>query len=213
MVKFVQFPTDPIERLLARWPNAAVGVANVETREPVSDKEGGYKNWPEPVRPLKTSEIWAVVPGSMGFVVLDVDRDHDLASRLLIGLFGEPAAKVKSHHKGYHYWYPSTGEIGSPYWLCGDVRGTKGYIIPWHLEELLDQLEDHKCLRRLNQADIRADALKQKPKTTKIETMLEYVSSEEYGMWIAVGMSLKSELGEDGLAVWKSGRAGQTSFR
>ncbi len=174
MANIVQFPTDPIERLLARWPDAAVGVvSSVKPRNPVSDKEGGYKNFPEPVRPLQDGEVWAVVPGSMGFVVMDVDRDHDLASRLLIAEFGEPAAKVKSHHKGYHYWYPATGEIGSPYWLCGDVRGTKGYIIPWHLEELLDQLEDHSCLRRLNQADIReAASLKPKPETTKIETML-----------------------------------------
>ena len=191
-----------IERLLARWPNAAVGVANAETRAPVSDKDGGYKNFPEPVRQLKAGEIWAVVPGSMGFVVMDVDRDHDIANRLLVGQFGEPAAKVKSHHKGFHYWYPATGDIANSNWLCGEVRGTKGYIIPWHLEDLLDQLEGHSCIRSLNQADIQTATLKPKPKT-KIETMLGHVSSDDYGTWIAVGMSLKSALGDDALAPWE----------
>ena len=161
-----------IERLLERYPEAGIGVVStVKPRRPVSKKIGGFKNWPEPVRPLKANEIWAVVPGTMvpdnmGFVVMDVDRDHDLASRLLIAKFGEPAAKVESHSKGSHWWYPSTGEIGDLFWLCGDVRGTEGYIIPWHLDKLLDQLGNHNCLRRLNLADIRdAASLSVRPGT------------------------------------------------
>ena len=200
-----------IERLLARWPDAAVGAVYASTRDPVSTEKGGFKNWPEPVRQLKDDQVWAVVPGSMGFVVMDVDRDHDTASRLLVGEFGEPAAKVKSHHKGFHYWYPATGEIANSYWLCGDVRGTSGYIIPWHLEDLLDQLEGHSCLRSLNTADIHTASLKPKPKT-KIETMLGHVSSDDYAIWIAVGMSLKSELGDDGLAAWEKWSQGSDKF-
>ena len=193
-----------IERTLARYPDAAIGVADIETRDPVSNKKGGFHNWPEPVRPLKANEIWAVVPGTMGFVVEDIDRDHALASRLLVAEFDEPAAKVKSHHKGFHWWYPATGEIANSEWLCGDVRGTNGYIILWHLEDLLDQLEDHKCLRRLNQADIRgAASLKTKPKT-KIESMLSHVDADDYGVWIKVGMALQAELGNSGLAVWEN---------
>ena len=203
-----------IERLLKSWPNASVGMVDIETRDPISTKLGGYKNWPEPVRPLEAGEIWAVVPGSMDFVVFDVDNDHDAASQLLIGKYQEPAAKTKSHHKGFHYWYPSSGEIGNLKWLFGDVRGTNGYIIPWHLEELLDQLENHKCIRRLNLADIRdAASLKTKPKTTKVETMLDYVSPEEYGMWIDIGMSLKSELGDGGLSVWEKWSRGSDKFQ
>ena len=212
MAKIVQFPTDPIERLLARWPDAKVGVVDTEKRDPVSPEKGGWKNWPEPVRQLQDDEVWAVVPGSMGFVVFDVDRDHDIASQLLVGLFGEPAAKVKSHHKGYHFWYPAAGEIGCPNWLCGEVRGTNGYIVLWRSEDLLDQLEGHSCLRSLNQADIRTATLKPKPKT-KIETMLSHVSSDDYGTWIAVGMSLKSELGDDGLGTWEKWSQASDKFQ
>ena len=192
-----------IERLLARYPNAAIGVVStVKPRKPVSGK--GYESFPEPVRPLKDNEVWAVVPGTMGFVVFDVDRDHDLADKLLVAQFGEPAAKVKSHSKGFHYWYPSTGDIGSPEWLCGDTRGTSGYIILWNSDKLLDQLENHNCLRRLNLADIHgAASLKSQPKT-KIDTMLNHVDADEYGVWIKVGMALQSKLGEDGLAVWEN---------
>ena len=84
------------------------------------------------------------------------------------------------------------------------MRGTNGYIVLWHLEEdLLDQLEDHKCLRRLNQADIRgAASLKTKPKT-KIESMLGHVDADDYDDWIKVGMALQFELGNGGLAVWE----------
>ena len=192
-----------IETLVKRYPGAAIGVVDIETREPVPARKGGFHNWPDPVRPLKANEIWAVVPGSMGFVVEDIDRDHALASRLLIAEFGEPAAKVKSHHKGFHWWYPSQGEIGDLKWLCGDVRGTNGYIVLWHLEELLDQLEDHKCLRRMNQADIRgAASLKSQPKT-KTDTMLNHVAADDYDDWIKVGMALQFKLGDDGLAVWE----------
>ena len=105
---------------------------------------------------ITKSGPWSLAPWAL--LSMDVDRDHDLASRLLVDEFGEPAAKVKSpsardiitgipSHRGY--WLILK-------WLCGDVRGTEGYIIPWHLEELLDQLENHNCLRRLNLADIRA---------------------------------------------------------
>ena len=88
-------------------------------------------------------------------------------------------------------------------WLCGDVRGTNGYIVLWHLEELLDQLEDHKCLRRLNQADISgAASLKSQPKT-KTDTMLNHVAADDYDDWIRVGMALQSKLGDAGLAVWE----------
>ena len=140
----------------------------------------------------------------MGFVVYDVDRDHDAADRLLVGEFGEPAAKVKSNAKGFHYWYPATGELGCPDWLCGEIRGSSGYIIPWHLEDLLDQLESHSCLRSLNQADISETAsLKPRPEKTKIETMLSHVESDDYGVWIKVGMALQSQLGNSGLAVWE----------
>ena len=154
-----------------------------------------------------------MVPGSMGFVVYDIDRDHAIADQLLVGEFGEPAAKVRSHHKGYHDWYPATGEIANSNWLCGEIRGTSGYIILWHLDDLLDQLEGHNCLRRLNQADIReATSLKPRPKT-KIETMLGHVSSDDYGTWISVGMSLQAELGDDGLGVWERWSRGSDKFQ
>ena len=154
------------------------------TRRPVSTQKGGFRNWPEPVRQLQDDEAWAVVPGSMKYVVYDVDRDHELADRLLVDEFGKPAAKVKSRSKGFHYWYPATGEIDSRNWLCGEIRGTNGYIILWHSDELLDQLEGHSCIRSLNQADIReAKSLQPRP-LTKVETMLGYVSSDEYGTWI-----------------------------
>ena len=193
----------PIETLVERYPDAAIGVVNIETRAPEPLRTGGFKNWPEPIRPLKANEIWAVVPGSMGFVVEDIDYDHALAFRLLVAEFGEPAAKVKSHHKGFHWWYPSQGEIGDLKWLCGDVRGTNGYIVLWHLEELLEQLEDHKCLRRLNLADLLgAASLKTKPKT-KIDTMLSHVEPDDYKVWTDVGMALQFELGNGGLAVWE----------
>ena len=203
-----------IERLLARWPDAAVGVVDVFTRKPVSTKEGGFHNWPEPVRQINEGEVWAVVPGSMGYVVLDVDRDHEIADQLLVAEFrSKPAAKVRSHHKGYHYWYPATGEIANSNWLCGEVRGTGGYIILWHLDDLLKQLEGHNCIGSLNQADIReATSLKPRPKT-KIETMLGHVSADDYDTWIRVGMALNSELGDDGLGKWEEWSRGSDKFQ
>ena len=189
-----------IERLLARWPDAVVGVVDEIKRAPISGEKGGFHNWPEAIRELRDGEVWAVLPGSMEYVVYDVDRDHELADQLLVAEFGPPAAKVRSHHKGFHYWYPATGEIGNSNWLCGEVHGTKGYIVLWRLKELLDQLESHSCLRNLNQADINgAKDLKTQPKT-KIDTMLSCVSSDDYTDWIKVGMAIKSELGDAGLA-------------
>ena len=203
-----------IERQLDRWPSAAIGVVStVKPRSPISNLKGGYKNFPEPVRELQEDEIWAVVPGTMGFVVFDVDCDHDLADKLLVAEFGKPAAKVKSHSKGYHYWYPASGEIGNSEWLCGDVRGTSGYIILWHSDKLLDQLEDHNCLRRLNLADIRgAKSLKSQPKT-KTDTMLTMLVR----MTMAFGLkSVWHFKQKRAMTVWrfgKIGRASRTSLR
>ena len=194
----------PIETLVERYPGAGIGVVStVGRRRPISKKLGGFKNWPEPIRPLKANEIWAVVPSTMDFFVYDVDNDHDAADGLLVGKFGEPAAKVKSHHKGFHYWYPSTGDLGGPDWLFGETRGSNGYIIPWHLEELLDQLKDHKCIRSLNHADISDASLMPQPAKTKTETMLSHVDADDYNVWLRIGMALQSELGTSGLAVWE----------
>ena len=186
--------------LKERWPTARLGMVNAITKKPRT--ENGYHDWPDEKGKLTADKRWGVIPGSMSYVVFDVDHDHDIADKLLRKEFGPPSAKVQSRVTGSHYWYPSSGDIPNAPWLCGDIRGTNGYIILWDIADLLEQLAGNGTLRRLSLADIQgAKSLRPRPKT-KIETMLSHVEPDEYETWLRVGMALKSDLGDDGLNLW-----------
>ena len=210
-----------IHDLIQHWPDAKVGMVDVPERSPRQANgnklPGGKDSWPYiGTGKLPRNMRWGVVPGSLHpFIAFDVDNDHEAAERALVAAFGPPVAKVKSHHKGWHYWYMSDGnEIPSEQWLFGELRGSTGYIVLWRFAETLKQLLEGKgSLRAVSYADIKDAGLLGRPATkSRVDTMLGYVEPDDYGTWIKVGMALQAELGDAGLAKWDAWSKGSDKY-
>ena len=86
----------------------------------------------------RAKQLVAVVPASLGCVVVDIDRGGDEARQAVISLLGRPVAEVPTRRaNGWHLWYRSrdAAKIGNgPGWRNGDIRGAKGQAILWHPE-------------------------------------------------------------------------------
>ena len=81
----------------------------------------------------------AIIPGSVGYVALDVDAGD--AGRMIAEL--PPAYACPSRRPGgMHLWYPHDGEpVGNRRWelfgCSGEVRGHRGYLILWNPDGLI----------------------------------------------------------------------------
>ena len=193
-----------LDELRTRYPGLVFGRVNAKDKRPDYPHDT-WKGREDGKDKLKAHQRWGVIPITMGFVVFDVDRDHELAHQELLAAFGEPSAKVKSRQQGFHYWYPAEGTIPNGAWLFGDIRGSNGYIILWDLPSLIEQLDGNGSLNVLTRDSIMdplSGRLATRPQT-KIDTMLEHVDPDNYDIWLKVGMALQAEMGESGLPAWE----------
>ena len=77
------------------------------------------------------TNLAAVVPGSLGLVVVDIDRNIENAEAAVIESAGVPLAIAKTR-KGRHIFYPKAkSRTGNAEWEYGDIRQDNGYVVMW----------------------------------------------------------------------------------
>ena len=89
---------------------------------------------------LKKSKanLVAVVPGSLGLVVVDIDKNIEEARKAVIGSAGVPLAEAKTR-KGKHLFYPkAAGRTRNGIWEYGDIRQDDGYAIMWDTKAVVE---------------------------------------------------------------------------
>ena len=106
----------------------------------------------------RAKQLVAVVPASLGCVVVDIDRGGDEARQAVISLLGRPVAEVPTRRaNGWHLWYRSrdAAKIGNgPGWLNGDIRGAKGQAILWAPELVTEGLASAAPVADLMEVDL-----------------------------------------------------------
>ena len=84
------------------------------------------------------TNLTAVVPGSLGLVVVDIDRNIKNAEAAVIEIAGVPLAAAKTR-KGRHLFYPKTkSRTGNTVWEFGDIRQDDGYAIMWDMKAVVE---------------------------------------------------------------------------
>ena len=84
------------------------------------------------------TNLTAVVPGSLGLIVVDVDRNIKNAEAAVIEIAGVPLA-VANTRKGRHLFYPKTkSRTGNTVWEFGDIRQDDGYAIMWDMKAVVE---------------------------------------------------------------------------
>ena len=114
------------------------------------DKRAIQAGWPAlfpAADDLAGAALVGVIPASVGLVAVDVDTDGmtsyspEEMTRRREGVeraIGEPIATCGSPSGGGHMFYRSPdGEIRNQKWRHGDVRGSRGYVIVWSVDDLL----------------------------------------------------------------------------
>ena len=83
----------------------------------------------------------AVIPWSLGCVVIDVDDGGTAAVEAVKQVLGTPVAITTTQREGgFHLWYRTDTAEGNRKWALsaggGDIRGAKGYAILWDIAGL-----------------------------------------------------------------------------
>ena len=100
-------------------------------------ESAGYKERSATLKQVQlhngAKQLVAVMPASLGFVVVDVDYGGEQAAAEVVARYGPPLAKVPTRGKGgLHLWYRchDAGDIGARKWRDGDCIGT-GNAVLW----------------------------------------------------------------------------------
>ena len=81
---------------------------------------------------MKTNgNLMAIVPASVGLLVVDIDRNIDSARKIIVQSRA-PLSEAVSR-KGKHLFYPKTkSRTGNKEWEFGDIRQDHGYVVMWN---------------------------------------------------------------------------------
>ena len=135
-------------------------LARNNPQDPKKHKSASQANWqtrkPHLEKVLGHTGYMAVIPASLGLVVVDVDYDKlhkpgdkpNTASNRLVetirkveAALGKALAKVQTQGGGFHLFYKGTHEERNGKWLYGDIRGAKGYVVIYDAPEVLRALK------------------------------------------------------------------------
>ena len=88
-----------------------------------------------------------VIPGSLGCVVVDVDRGGQGGVDAVVRACGAPLTIAGTRGGGSHLWYRApVGEVGNRKWALGtpsyggDIRGSNGFVVLWDPVTVVDGL-------------------------------------------------------------------------
>ena len=85
--------------------------------------------------------LLSVVPGSLGLLVVDIDKDVERARSLVVGS-SSPLAEADTR-KGKHLYYPKTkSRTGNRSWQYGDIRQDAGYVVVWNIDAVVTALKN-----------------------------------------------------------------------
>ena len=102
--------------------------------------------------------LFALVPSSLGLLVVDIDTDHKAGvaqlRKAITDSLGEPAFEVSSRSGGLHLYYRSHERLGNSSWKYegetgGEIRSGSGYVILWDIDTLtagLENVEDNDAV-------------------------------------------------------------------
>ena len=129
-----------------------LGAHFLEVPEDSKKSVGKWKDHPLTLNKVKAlaSKPWrlAVVPGSLGLVIIDVDvhTGETLAPRIkaVEAVLGPPICQIptpgrgKRKLPGAHLCYrKKDGVVGNSVWKYGEVRADKGYVVAYNLGKVL----------------------------------------------------------------------------
>ena len=78
----------------------------------------------------KKGNLIGVVPGSLGLLVVDIDKNVDSAREIIVQSRA-PLSEADTR-KGKHLFYPKTkSRTGNGEWEHGDIRQDHGYVVMW----------------------------------------------------------------------------------
>ena len=86
---------------------------------------------------LEHDGLFACVPASIGYAVVNVDRRDDKILADIVGMVGSPDFKTETP-RGYHLWYRVVdNESAQSTWSApwGGIRCDRAYVVLWHPEQ------------------------------------------------------------------------------
>ena len=85
--------------------------------------------------------LLGIVPGSLGLLVVDIDKDIESARKIVAGI-SKPLSEADTR-KGKHLYYPKTkARTGNSSWQYGDIRQDAGYAIMWNIAAVVAALKN-----------------------------------------------------------------------
>ena len=100
------------------------------------DKSCTVPGWPDRPSSHDDVERWhdlfGLVPASLSASVVDCDFGHPILPR--------PAARIVTPGGGFHGFYGRTMDLGKRPWLHGDLIGSRGYVILYDPEMVVDAI-------------------------------------------------------------------------
>ena len=176
---------------------------------------------------FQEANVGIVLGPSSGLIGIDFDYDHDNLHAVIREYLGDTIIIEKTGGKGSTVLYRYNGEDSQAWSKDGEVvveilSTGKQTVMPPSLHPSgknytytgvsLDEV-DHDSIPFLPEDFInKVNALFRTKlhepsyggslKTKQIEGALKYIPADDYGVWLAVGMALKNEYGDEGFDLW-----------
>jgi KaiC/GvpD/RAD55 family RecA-like ATPase len=187
------------------------------TQAPTAETVSGWENIPN-------ANIGITLGEASGLVALDFDEDIDGLHDKILELLPERTVR-KTGARGFTLFFKYSGEKSHKWAKDGEMvlellSTGRHTVIPPSIHpqgqrykyETFEQFENPEQLPELpsnflEQVDKLFNKKRQEVKEQNFDmedlrTALEHIDSDDYHMWIQVGMALKDALGPDGFEVW-----------